>query len=259
MRWFRRLTGSTYDRKPIDEALGGAAAASEAGAEGSLLARTYRAAKDFARRHYRVALGAAAGVGAMVAAERADASPIVDIDWRLAGDNSNIYYLANKTTLDSAVSGSGLWENPYGSVTFSDYSDVPAGWKLIFLDNGGQPSGIYVVTGDGAFGTKVFGDNPDTGLDEGATMFTPFAIIAQGLDNKFFEANIQPSLLMQDDESPEPYDIIVTSNQITPEPATLALLGAGVGAAALMRRRRKFSEVDSDIGKPEVPYYRRLE
>ena len=261
MRWFRNLTGSTYDREPIAEALGGAASAGGAGAEAGeagWLARGYRVTAGFLKRHYKVALGAAAGVGALVAAERgAGAGTMVDLDWRLAGDYSNINYLADKTTLDPAVTNVGIWEAPYGSVFFEDGNFVPADWKLFFYDDGGQPAGVYRIVSEGEYGTNVYGDNPGTGLDEGIPMNAAIKVLAQSPQNKFFSAfflknDVPADLIMYGGEGGAgQYDVRVTNNEITPEPATLALMGIGAGVAALTRGRRKFQpEMDSDLGRP---------
>jgi hypothetical protein len=269
MRWFRRLTGSTYDGKPISEALGGAAAASETGAEGAdegnWLARGYRAVRDFARRHYRVALGAAAGLSVMAAAERgADAGVIIDLNWRLAGDNSNISYLADKDLLDSVVTSVGIFDQPCGPVRFADTDDdVPADWMLIFMDSGNQPVGV-VFTRPGyyntnqALDTAVYGDDPDTPIDEGVTMNTNIWVLAKDPTGIFFKSYFATPFKFTGYETPRLAHVFVTNTQI-PEPATLALLGAGAGLSVLMRRRRKGSGMESDIGKPETPYYRRFE
>jgi len=252
---------------------GGAAAASEAGAEGSLLARTYRAAAEFARKHYNVALGAAAGVGAMAATERgADAGVIgqVDIDWRLVGDYSNIAYLADKTTLDPAVSGSNIYVEPFGTVKFEDGTSVPTGYKLWFFDATNQPIGFINVNPSGSyvFGlTSIYGDRSGTpSVDEGASLHDSIKVVAQEIStNTFRSGEIVSGILHDSGFDPDPVLWVnnpvndIKIDGIVPEPATLALLGAGAGIAALTRRRRKFSEVDSDIGKSEVPYYRRLE
>jgi len=271
MRWFRNLTGSTYDREPIAEAWGGASATGADAAEAGWLARGYRAVKDFTKRHYRVALGAAAGVGAMVAAERgADASPIVDIDWRLAGDNSNIHYLDDKTTLDPLMSTPtyDVINQTRGTVKFEDGSGVPSNWQLWVFDKvdeagGKQICGVYrIPAGDEGWhdfterGQGIYGDLPD-GLDKGAEIGHELGVIGQNTStNEFFLGSWSHTLYFSgDEELRDGFDIT-----IIPEPATLALLGAGVGIAALTRRRRKFQpEMGSDIGKPETPYYRRTE
>lgn len=187
-----------------------------------------------------VVLGAVAGVTALVAAERADAGTMVDITWRLAGDYHNINYLADKTTLDPAVTGSSMYDDLWGAASFADGSDVPTdGWKLILIDNGGQPVGIRSITSIGEYQVKVYGDLPwTTGVDEGASINTPVAGMFESPDGIFYDAQLTPSCIFGDVEGPVNIDAMVTTT-ILPDPSTLALLGAGAGMAALMRRRRK--------------------
>jgi hypothetical protein len=255
MRWFRRLTGSTYDGKPIAEALGGA---SEAGAEAGWLARGYMVVRDFAKRHYKVALGAAAGAAVLAAAERADASPIaVPIDYR-ADTPVKIVGLKNYGALASETVASTRMNKTNGPVTFDGGGDVPANWILWFLDEGEQPVGYYVITTPGwhdfiITNYGIFGDLSSTPtIDEGATVNDTITIVAQSPLDKFFESYYVGGLTFSGDEIDRgALDIVVTNNEITPEPATLALMGIGAGVAALTRRRRKFQpEMDSDLGKP---------
>jgi hypothetical protein len=261
MRWFRNLTGSTYDGKPIAEALGGAAAASEAGAEAGWLARGYRAVWDFAKRHYKISLGAAAGLAAMAAAEGgADAGTMVDINWRLAGDYSNIHYLDDKTIV---TSNDAYYDIPSGDVVDENYNMMPEAkrFRLYFKDNGGQIAGITPInwsTSDYSDGKAIYGDIPTTpSIDEGILLYETPGIIAFDItDNIYFIGQFTSGRLLTEGFRAEGGDIgvnnikIDTSNPI-PEPATLALLGAGAGIAALTRRRRKFQpDMDSGLGKP---------
>jgi hypothetical protein len=201
---------------------------------------------------------ALAGAAALGMSAAADAS-LIDIDWRLNPNYDNVSYLIDKDTLDPLVSGSNKWEYPYGGVSFSNGDDVPKGWKLILMDSGNQPVGIQTITTNGVYSAAVYGDKTSTtNIDEGIPMNTQVGVIAQSPENRFYAASISPAYTFADLEDPVNRDIIVTSTEL-PEPATLTLLGIGAGVAALTRRRRKRKDMESDIGKPQEPYYRRFE
>ena len=211
---------------------------------GDSLGVAHRTTRDFAKRNYKVALGAAAGLSMMAAAERADAGMMVPLDYR-ADTDAKVVGLKAYDDLTPEVKNSGLFETPYGSVVFeSNGDDAPAGWRLWFLDTGHQPVGT-IVTGFGSYNISprnalVFGDDPDTvGIDEGATMQTAIVVIAQDISNRVWEAHFSAPVIFNDNETAIYRDIHVTSNEITPEPATLALFGAGAGMAALTRRKCK--------------------
>ena len=262
MRWFRNLTGSTYDGKPIAEALGGA---SEASAEAGWLARGYRAAKDFAKRHYKVALGAAAGVGAMAAAERGADAGLIPWDYTtpIASDWSNLSQVVNTPSDNPSTNLN--WSR--GGVKFVSGTDVPSGNKLYFFDKTDrQVIGEFIITDEGDLtpgwydlskgGYGFFGDDTMDGK-QGALTSNEIGVFLITPSNNRKDAYFTDGGVHFSGDSP---DLGINNVTVVPEPSTLVLLGAGAGIAALTRRRRKFQpEMDSDIGKPETPYYRRFE
>ena len=254
MRWFRRLTGSTYDREPIAEALGGAATVSEAAAEGGWLARAYRATAGFAKKHYKTALGAAVGLGAMVAAERgADASPIPwDYTTPIASDWSNLSQVVNTPSDNPSTNLN--WSK--GGVKFVSGIDVPSGNKLYFFDKTDrQVIGEFIITDDlapgwydlsqGGYG--FFGDDIMNGK-EGALTGNEIGVFLITPSNNRMDAYFTDGGVHFSGDSP---DLGINNVTVVPEPASIALLGLGAGILALTRRRRKFQpEMDSDFGKP---------
>jgi len=216
------------------------------------LERGYEAVARVAKKVYRPALAAGVGVGALVVAERgADASPIaVPIDYR-ADTGVKVVGLKKYDDLTPEVKNSGIFETPCGSVAFEDNSeDVPAGWRLWFLDTGYQPAGT-IVTSLGSYNFSpsnalVFGDDPDTvSIDEGATMQTAIAVVAQDINNRFWESHFATPLIFNDNETPIYRDIHVTNIEITPEPATLGFLLLGGSLLGLKRLTRKGEYTDN--------------
>jgi len=184
---------------------------------GDSIADAYRGTADFFKRNYSAIAVVGAALPMILAAnvKEAKAGPpdcalkgspspsivyatpdedsnVIDINWRLAPDYSNIGYLVAKTSLDAVLTRSGVWEHPSGDVVFTnDLSDVPSGWKLFFLDIYGQPVGIYTVL-NGSYSAQVFGNDLTTTDGTGAPIGSIITGVAEGLSNDFYNISIVP-------------------------------------------------------------------
>lgn len=162
-----------------------------------------------------------------------------------ADTNAKIVNLKNYDALDPAMTSTEIFESPYGQAFFESTLDyVPANYTFWFMDSGDkQPAGFVTVIGNAGkynnpakaplvFGTPT-GNNPKLGV----SINTNVDVVAEDTNQRFWASYFSPALTFTDWELPQPRNIFVTSTEITPEPATLAMLAAGATIALLRRRR----------------------
>jgi len=139
------------------------------------------------------------------------------------------------------------YSQPWGLVTYQiDGSFVPSGTKLwVIAANDKQVVGEVDMTGLGSYNFSgwgatygVYGDDPgSSGVDEGASALEGLIVVAK-IDGAYYQGCFATGSTLAGGYqwTKQKNNIVITSTEITPEPATLMLLAAGT-LTVLVRRR----------------------